>query len=1040
MRTLSALLSLLFISLLSLQLSAQSSTPWFTSHPTLTPDGETIIFSFETDLWKVPTAGGQAVRITAMDGMETRPAVSPDGEWLSFSSTQYGNMDLYVMPLEGGEIERLTWHQAADEAEGWSWDSQSIYFTSARENRFSSWKVSREGGTPERLFQHYHVTDHNLAAHPEGYYLFNTSWESKNQAHRKRYRGAFAPQIESWHPGSEEYSVLTDHDGKDMWPSVDENGVIYFVSDEYNGEYNLYRILGGEKEQLTSFDTSIKHPRVSANGEKVVFTRDYQIWLFDVASGEAGRVEFSVFGNSTLEKEQDFRVQGSITEFDASPDKKKLAFVSRGELFVSDAEGKFIRQLSTAADGRVMEVKWLADNRTLIFSQTWNGYQNWHTISAEGNGAEERITEDLQNNRSLSLNSDRSSGVYLSGRGEVRIIDMESMESRTVVEDEIWDIFSSAPSFSPDDRFILFTSFRNFEQSLFVHDLEEDRTIAITDTYVSETDPVWSPDGKYIYFQTNRTEPSFPYGMRDSDIYRIALVDIQPEFRSDRVDRLFSDDNDEDGNGEESVTVVIEEERLRDRWEHVGPGFGSQSSPYVFIDDEKTYVLYRSDHDQGRNAWWKTVFEPFEAPVTEMIAGTQMGSGSIVEVDGSHWVLLGGDIHQLNISGSSVEKVEAEYTFRRNLRDEFNQMFDEMWANLETNFYESDFHGIDWEEVREHYRQFLPHVRTRADLREMKNDMLGELNTSHIGFSSSGGEEQVFHGSTTLATGILFEADDPYVVKRTVRNSPAFKSATAPEPGDRLIRVKGNEVDPGKNRESYFSFPSSMNEITLTFRRDNSEFDLKLEPVSYFAVRNLLYDEWMLERQQIVDEQSDKRVAYVHMKNMGQGELEHFKQEMVQQGEERDALILDLRYNTGGNVHDEVLRFLSQRPYLKWGYREGQLASQSNFTPSAKPIVLLINEQSLSDAEMTAAGFKELGLGTVMGMETYRWIIFTSGRSLVDGSSYRLPSWGVYTFEGDNLEFTGVAPDIEIPKTFDDRVRDRDPQLERAIRYILEKL
>ncbi len=1026
--------------LFCISIQAQPSTPWFTSHPTLTPDGQTIIFSHETDLWKVPSTGGLAVRLTAMDGMETRPAVSPDGKWLAFSSTQYGNMDLYVMPLEGGEISRLTRHQAADEVEGWSWDSKSVYFTSGRENRFGTWKVSHEGGTPQRLFRHFHITDHNLAAHPEGYYLFNTSWESKNQAHRKRYRGSFAPQIEAWHPGNEEYRVLTDHDGKDMWPSVDENGVIYFVSDEYNGEYNLYRIIEGEKEQLTSFDTSIKHPRVSANGEKVVFTRDYQIWLYDVAIGEAGLVEFSVFGNSTLEKEQDFRVQGNITAFDVSPDKKKLAFVSRGELFVSDADGKFIRQVPTAADGRVMEVKWLSDNLSLIFSQTWNGYQNWHTISAEGSGSEVRHTEDMQNNRSLSLNSDRSKGVYLSGRGEVRLIDLATFESRTVVEDEIWDIFSSAPSFSPDDRYILFTAFRNFEQSIYVHDMEAGSTIAITDTYVSETNPVWSPDGKYIYFQTNRRQPSFPYGMRDSDIYRIALTDIQPEFRSDRVNRLFANDEDSDNNDEPEVIVEIDEERLRDRWERVGPGFGSQSSPFVYVDGEKTYVLYRSNHGEGRNAWWKTVFEPFESPKTEMISGTQMGSGQVLEVDGSHWVLMGGDIHKLNISGGSVDKVDARYTFRRSLRDEFDQMFDEMWANLETNFYESDFHGIDWEEVREHYRQFLPHVRTRADLREMKNDMLGELNTSHIGFSSFGSEEQVFHGSTTLATGILFEPDEPYVVQRTVRNSPAFRSDVSVEPGDRLIRVNGTDVDPAMNRESYFSFPSSINEVTLTFSRGNSEFDLTLEPVSFFAVRNLLYDEWMHERQQIVDDQSEKRIAYVHMKNMGQGELQHFMQEMVQQGEERDALIFDLRYNTGGNVHDEVLRFLSQRPYLQWGYRDGRLANQSNFTPSAKPIVLLINEQSLSDAEMTAAGFKELGLGTVMGMETYRWIIFTSGRGLVDGSAYRLPSWGVYIFEGDNLEFTGVAPDIEIPKTFDDRMNDRDPQLDRAIQYIMEQL
>lgn len=1022
-----------------LSVQAQGNSPYFMSHPSLTPDGQTIIFSYESDLWKVPADGGVATRITAMDGMETRPSVSPDGQWVAFTSNQYGNMDLYLMPVDGGEITQLTWHQAADEVEGWSWDSETIYFTSSRENRFSSWKVSKEGGTPSRIFSHYHNNDHNLAVHPGGEYFFNSSWESKNQAHRKRYRGAFAPQIESYNPATNEYRVHTEFEGKDMWPTIDQNGTVFFVSDEYNGEYNLYRLRNGNKEQLTYFDTSIKHPRVSANGEKVVFTRDYQVWVYDMNSGEAAKVDISVFGNSTLERSQDFRIQDNITAFDVSPDKKKMAFVSRGELFVSDADGKFIHQLQTDMMGRVMEVKWLNDNKRLIFSQTLNGYQNWFIINADGTGSERNLTSDNQNNRSLSLNSDRSKGVYLSGRGEVRVIDLESGESQIVVEDEIWDIFSSSPSFSPDDRYILFTAFRNFEQSIFLYDLEEERTIAITDTYVSEVSPFFSPDGKYIYFQSNRTQPSFPYGMRDADIYRIALDHIQPHFRSDRFSGLFED---EEENGEEKpkVEVVINEEGLRDRWERVGPNFGSQSSPFVHIDGEKTFVLYRSNHDQGRNAWWKTTYEPFESPKTEKISGTEMGSGSIIEVDGSHWVLMSGDIYTMNISGGTVEKIEVRHTFRRNIRDEFNQMFDEMWANFEANFYSDDFHDKDWEEIREHYRQFLPHVRTRDNLREMKNDMLGELNTSHIGFSSSGEEESTYYGSVTKATGILFEPDQPYIVKRTVAQSPAYRAAVSVMPGDRLIRVNGKNIDQNINREFYFSSPSMDSEMTMTFLRNNTEFDLKLEPVSYFAVRNMLYDEWMNERQQIVDSGSDKRIAYVHMKNMGGGELQHFREEMVSEGESRDALILDLRYNTGGNVHDDVLQFLTQNPYLNWSYRGGRLGTQSNFTPASKPIVLLINEPSLSDAEMTAAGFKELGLGTVIGMETYRWIIFTSGRGLVDGSFYRLPSWGVYTLDGDNLEKTGVAPDIEIPKTFEDKLNGRDPQLDYAIQHILREL
>lgn len=1049
MKQLSLRSVLTFVTLLLISSTAYSfqDSPYFTSHPTLTPDGETIIFSYESDLWKVSVDGGTATRITGMDGVETRPSVSPDGNWIAFSSNQYGNHDVYVMPFDGGEITQLTWHQSTDEVENWSWDSETIYFTSDRENRFSTWEISREGGTPERIFSHYHNNDHNAAIHPDGRLFFNTSWESKLQDHRKRYRGEFAPQIRAYNQDTDEYDVLTEFSGKDMWPTIDENGTVYFVSDELNGEYNLYQFNLGVKENLTEFSSSIKFPNVSANGEKVVFEKDYQVWVYDVQSGESTKVSIAVYGNSTLAKEKDFNVQGNITSFDVSPDKKKLVFASRGELFISDAEGKFVRELPTSEDGRVQEVLWMSDNKTILFNQTKDGYQNLYTIAADGATGENQITDEMENNRAISMNSDRSEAVYLSGRGEVVVMDLESFENETVVEDEIWDLFSSAPSFSPDDRYILYTAYRNFEQNIYVYDTEGDSTITITDTYVTETNPYWGPDGKYIYFETNRTEPSYPYGLQDPDIYRIALDIIKPDFKSDKVDELFVEeeesegsDSEEEKSEEETVEVTIKEDGLAERWERVGPEFGSQTAPHVFKEGEKTYLLFRSNHEEGETSWWKTVYEPFESPETSKIDGTQMSSSGILEVGGSYWSILNGDIHTMNIESGSVEKVEINYLFQRNMRAEFNQMFDEMWANLEANFYSSDFHGENWESIREYYRRFLPQVKNRSNLREMMNDMLGELNSSHTGFYSSGDEEEIYYGSTTLGTGIQFEDENPYLVRRIIDDSPAMYAEGEVQPGDELVEVNGVAVDTGQNRESYFSRPSMEEELLLTFQRGSNEYKVKLKPEPYGSIKNDLYDEWMDQRQQIVDEESEKRIAYVHMKNMGGGELEHFEEEMVSEGESRDALILDLRYNTGGNVHDRVLQFLSAKPYMQWGYRNGELTNQSNFTPAAKPIVLLINEQSLSDAEVTAGGFKELGLGTIIGTKSYNWIIFTSGKGLVDGSFYRLPSWGIYTLDGENLEKTGVTPDIYVDNTFVDRLEERDPQLQRAIEYILQEL
>jgi tricorn protease len=239
------------------------------------------------------------------------------------------------------------------------------------------------------------------------------------------------------------------------------------------------------------------------------------------------------------------------------------------------------------------------------------------------------------------------------------------------------------------------------------------------------------------------------------------------------------------------------------------------------------------------------------------------------------------------------------------------------------------------------------------------------------------------------------------------------------------------------DREYYFTNPTMEDEINLTFKRGDKTFDAKYHPESSGSLNGQLYDEWIDSNKKYVNQKSNDKIAYVYMKNMTGGALDKFIIDMTSdETYKKDGLILDIRYNTGGNVHDEVLRFLSQRPYLQWKYRNGKFTLQPNFTPSAHPIVLLVNEQTLSDGEMTSAGFKALKLGKIIGTETYRWIIFTSGNSLVDGSFYRLPSWGCFTLDGKDLEHTGVSPDIYVDTNFKDRVDGKDPQLDKAIEVI----
>jgi tricorn protease len=612
------------------------------------------------------------------------------------------------------------------------------------------------------------------------------------------------------------------------------------------------------------------------------------------------------------------------------------------------------------------------------------------------------------------------------------------MKSEIIVEDEFWALSDVTPRFSPDGKYVLYTAYRNFEQDIFVYNFEDKTSKHITRSGVTESEPYWSPDGKYIYFIADRLNPAYPRGTRNTNIYRIALQNFGEEYRKEKYTELFEESNDSLKKSN-TAKVEIDFENLRKRWESISSEDGNQYTPIVIQKNDETYVIYSSAHT-GERALWKTTIKPFESNKTEKIGDIRGSNFEILGNDDKYYLLNAGKIHKLDIINSSLNPIEIEFTFSKNMKNEFAQMFYETWANMQENYYSQDFHGTDWKEIKNRYEKFIPHVTSRDDLRQLLNDMLGELNSSHQGFSSAGEEEETFYNLKTAYTGIIFQSDKPYTVKRVIDQSPAHKRNINIREGDILTKVNGKKVDNQRNRETYFLFTSLPEEINLIFERDGAELAVNLHPESYAARTRQLYDEWIERNQKIVDSASNERIAYIHMKNMGSGSLRDFKIEISNELHYRDALILDLRYNRGGNVHDDVLQLLSQKPYLQWKYRQGDFAKQPNFYPAAKPIILLINEQTLSDAEMTAEGFKQLGLGKIIGTETYRWIIFTSGKRLVDGSYYRLPSWGCYTLDGKDLEMTGVSPDIYVGKSFKEKIGRQYPQLRRAVEVIMNQL
>ena len=1012
----------------------QSQNTYFTSHPSLSPDGSQIVFVYQGDIWKVGINGGIATKITSLDGEESYPHYSPDGRWIAFTSNQYGNRDVFVVPAQGGMIKQLTFHSAADLVEGWGWDSQTIYFSSNRYNRLTGYKIQVTGGTPQRLFGHFHNTTHNLAEHPNGDIYFNESFEAKTYANRKRYKGDYNPDIKSYNKNTLVYKQHTTYQGKDFATTIDKAGQVYFVSDEGSKEYNLFTFKDGKKTPLTNFNTSIYWPKVSANGAKLVFRKDYQIHVYDVATGQTTKPIIKVYANPQITKQTAFNIKGKITYFDISPDKKKLVIVARGRMFITDKQGKLVQQIETNPKEAVQEAHWLADSKTILFSQSNQGYYNWYTTAAIYPFEKKQITNDKKNDKLLAFNSDRSKAVYRSGINHFRLLDLKTWKSKVIFKGEIWALTKTRPQFSPDDRYIMFTAYDHFEQNIYLYDTQTKSVQSLMKTRVSERTPVWAPDGKRIFFAADPLNTSYPRGSKIKRIYQVWLDNYDKPFKSERIKALFATDKNENI----KPTTRINYKGITERIERVSPATAQYKNPWVTQKGDKTMVFYLAYDNSGATHLWRTTLAPFKRTQRKKISKHSLNTYSftVKAVKNTHYLLAKGHLHRFFPGSGKLEKINLSQGFTKSLSNEFLQMFYETWAALEESFYDTNFHGQDWQALRDRYAQYLPYVVQRSDLEILLNDLLGELGASHTNFSSYGKEQRTFHRYNSLETGIVWDNKNPYKVTGILKRSPADKYGKDIRPGDKLLAVQGVSIDPSQNRNQYFSLPNSQSEILLTFQRGSKKITVPFHTISYYRFKRLLYDQWQDQNQQYVDKLSNKKIAYVHLRYMGTGALNQLKREIVTEVAYKDGLILDLRYNTGGNVHDEVIQLLSRKKYFQWKYRGGNLSKRANFSLGNKPVVLLVNAKSLSDAEVLANGFKELKLGKIVGTGTYRWIIYTAGNRLVDGSFYRLPSWGCYTLDGKNLEKTGVSPDIKVDKNFKDRLDGRYPQLNKAIKVV----
>jgi Tol biopolymer transport system component/C-terminal processing protease CtpA/Prc len=1069
---------LLLLPLLSTALYAVDPRISF-SEPAVSPDGSEIAFISGGDIWTVPARGGEARLLVSHPAAERWPRYSPDGKYLAFTSSRTGGGDVYVLTLATGLLKRLTFDDAPEQTEGWSPDSRYVYFSSSAHDVSGTtdiFRVSRDGGTPMEVTADRYTSESSAAPSPDGQTLAFTAhgfgqWWRKGHSH--------IDESEIWlmHEGAPaKYARVTEGHAREAWPMWSKDAKTLFYMSDRSGAQNIWqKALGGPARQVTKFtDGRVLWPAISADGRTIVFERDFRIWKTDTASGKAAPVEIVPRGAPAGTGMQHLTINGGFGDFALSPDNKKIAFTSHGEIFAASASdgGDAVRLTRTPA--AEMQLTWAPDSMRIAY------------VSGR-NGANQIYLYDFRTSQETQLTTSGPDGVprfspdgkllaFIHDGRELRVLEMAGKKERVLAT----GYFDRAPllgqgvfTWSPDSHWVAYLSLsaKSFS-NVFVVPAAGGKSEPVT--FLANTfsqSVAWSPDGKYLLFVTNqRTEPG--------KLARVDLVLHTPEFREDKFRDLFKDEapakptpdappkttapatdakaapaKPEDKPAEtkpaddkkpapaeaakpEKEPLKIVFEGIHDRLTLVPVGVDVQA--VSFVPDGKQIVIVGSVLGHT---------DLYGYTVDELARGSR-GPRQLTTTDNSKddvyitsdskevFFLDGGSIKAFNRSAHETRNISVTTEMDVDFAQEKMEVFREAWTYIRDQFFDEKFNGVDWNAIRAEYEPLIGGAATTDEMRRLLNLMVGELNASHSGAGGGGGGSRV-----TARLGLRFdraeyEKSGKFKVTEAIRLGPAHVAGI--KPGDVLEAIDKAPLDAHSNLDELLSFRIGKR-VLLTV----SGKDIPVLPVGLGTEKELLYRQWVEDNRAYVSKISGGKLGYVHMEDMGEGSLERLHLDLDSENQAREGVVIDIRNNNGGFVNAMALDIFTRRPYLRMterGKPEAPARAVLGQRALEAPTILVTNQYSLSDAEDFTEGYRTLKLGKVVGEPTAGWIIYTWGTGLIDGTSLRLPRSRIRGAAGDDLEMHPRPVDIQASRPMGESYLGRDSQLDAAVKELLAEL
>ena len=1058
------------------QRDAAARTPSL-AEPGISPDRAEIAFVAGGDIWTVPAGGGEARLLVSHSANESRPLYSPDGQRLAFISTRAGNPDIYVLTLASGEVKRLTFDDAADQLDGWSRDGRWIYFSSGARDIAGMndvYRVGVDGGTPMPVSADRYAAEFWAAPAPDGAGIaFTARGISATQWWRKG--SSHIDESEIWlvRPGESDrarYERVTEGGAREGWPMWSADGrTIYYVSNR-GGAANLWaKPLGGAARQITRFSGGrVLWPSISGDGGAIVFERDFRIWMLDPARGEAREVPITLRGASTGPVVERTVFTDRIQDLALAPDGKKVAFVVHGEVFAAASKDGGDAARVTATPAAESQLEWAPDSRRLVYVSDRDGPQHLYLYDF-ASGTETRLTDTPQSDVTPRFSPDGKLIAFVRHGRELRVIDPATRRERllaTGVLDRAPFLSPRGFAWSPDSRWVAYLDAvgRNFTNVFIVPAAGGDRRQASWLSNVFGGSVSWSPDGSYLLLDSRqRTETG--------QLVRIDLVPRTPRFREDQFRDLFRQETppstprqpeqrqqrqqpardttaavagDTAGaarrRGAQTVEIVFEDLRRRLSILPVGVDV-----TYQEISPDGKSVLMIAGAAGQQNLYVYSLDELSREPAVarQLTSTSGFKSNAQFSRDGKEvYYLEQGRIHFVTLETRTPRAVAVSAEIEVDFAREKEEVFHQAWTYLRDNFYDDQFHGVDWEAVRRDYAPRIAGARTPDEMRRVLSLMVGELNASHTGIGAPAGAPP--------STGRLGLRFDPTEYERAGRLRiseviPLGPAAIAGvKVGDYLLAVGGAGIDARTNLDSLLNYTINRRvSLSVAPSAGGTRREVAVRPVNLATERALLYRAWVEERRTYVAKASSGRLGYVHMPDMGAAALAQLYVDLDAENHAREGVVIDIRNNNGGFVNAYALDVFSRRPYITMtprGALAAPMRTQLGQRSLELPTILVVNQHSLSDAEDFTEGYRALGLGKVVGEPTAGWIIYTSNVGLIDGTTVRIPATKITTAGGENMELRPRPVDVHVQRPMGESYTGRDSQLDAAVRELLAQI